>query len=1000
MATAITVAQALAYENDPSTIPAGAMFDIVDVAANIETLSATDITNFASELKVSSITATDAPVTFTPSGPEQAALKNAGIHITAEINAQEVIQLDVLHNQSGHALLVPPDEHIIVLDTAVNLEALTPKQLSDLGTAVDKLSASGVNTGNPAFTQIAATDAPAVFSDNQVNALTSIGSAGIGVVIVAPPNDPGQNDGSTIITGRGTTFDIVWDSSVASAPTAFKTDVEQVFQFFADTYSSPVTLYYHVGYGEYNGNPMGADFLGRSQYFNFPQESYSSITSQLEANATSPAQADAYASLPASDPFAGQPGALFVPGAEARVLGFSDAPTTSESSPDGYIGFATDTETPWDYSANPNQTPVSGEEDFLASVEHELTEILGRGSYLGDTPHPDFSVMDLFRFTGAGTYALTPSDDPAYFSIDGGTTNLGRWNDLTTGDTGDPGDWWSPNGSTVPANSFNDNSDDGIINPFTADDATLMNVLGYNFTSAPSSPIPLPSSDITLSAGQLLEYLTLDEINPGSMNAPAGEGYVVIDTAFALESITAAEITQAISIGVSAFIVDGQIAVLQDTDPADNQVAALGNTPFFSVLTVAEALADLANPPNIPPNQPIALIFIGDTAANIETLDTTQIAALGTTFGITQFDVTDLSGVGPLIVQNGDTYAIHGAVTADETINFTGAGGTLEFDDTPGMKGTISGVVSGDRITLSDVTFDAHGSADLVGNNVLNVTENGVTYALQLDPTQDFTGDFFHLFADPTAGTDITEDNQPCFCRGTLIRTPRGQKRVEKLKIGDKVMTRSGVARPVKWIGRRSYASRFIMGRKDILPVCIKAGALGGNAPRRDLWISPLHAMYFERTYFERNYFDREAAAPGAGGFDGVLIEAKDLINGRSIVQAERVESLEYFHIELDTHDVIFAEGALSETFIDDDSRGMFHNAHEFHVLYPEPGTAPAQYCAPRLAEGFEVAAVRRRIALRAGLLPSADPRRGATLRGQVEEQVDAPALLLPRQAC
>ena len=61
---------------------------------------------------------------------------------------------------------------------------------------------------------------------------------------------------------------------------------------------------------------------------------------------------------------------------------------------------------------------------------------------------------------------------------------------------------------------------------------------------------------------------------------------------------------------------------------------------------------------------------------------------------------------------------------------------------------------------------------------------------------------------------------------------------------------------------------------------------------------------------------------------DGVvLIEAKDLVNGFSIVQAERVDKVEYFHIELDSHDVIVAEGALSETFIDDDSRGMFHNA-------------------------------------------------------------------------
>src|SRR5271154_5642903 len=132
-------------------------------------------------------------------------------------------------------------------------------------------------------------------------------------------------------------------------------------------------------------------------------------------------------------------------------------------------------------------------------------------------------------------------------------------------------------------------------------------------------------------------------------------------------------------------------------------------------------------------------------------------------------------------------------------------------------------------------------------------------------------------------------------------------------------MTMSGVARPIKWIGRRSYGGRFIVGRKDILPVCIKAGALDVNVPARDLWISPHHAMFI----------------------DGALIEARDLVNGVSIVQVEQVEQVDYFHVELETHDVIVAEGALSETFVDDDSRGMFHNVHEFDALYPDAARRP-----------------------------------------------------------
>jgi hypothetical protein len=74
-------------------------------------------------------------------------------------------------------------------------------------------------------------------------------------------------------------------------------------------------------------------------------------------------------------------------------------------------------------------------------------------------------------------------------------------------------------------------------------------------------------------------------------------------------------------------------------------------------------------------------------------------------------------------------------------------------------------------------------------------------------------------------------------------------------------------------------------------------------------------------------------------------------------------------HIELDTHDVIIAEGALFESFVDDDSRGIFQNAHEFTALYPDtPAVRPARYCAARLAFGARVEAVRRGIAQRAGI--------------------------------
>ena len=216
---------------------------------------------------------------------------------------------------------------------------------------------------------------------------------------------------------------------------------------------------------------------------------------------------------------------------------------------------------------------------------------------------------------------------------------------------------------------------------------------------------------------------------------------------------------------------------------------------------------------------------------------------------------------------------------------------------------------------------------------------------------------------------DLTAaDNAACYCRGTLVATNRGDVAVEKLQIGDWVVIMSGATRPIKWIGRRSYTGRFILGRKDILPICIKAGALSDNVPRRNLWISPCHAMYFESVHRE-----------------GVLIEAKDLVNGTSIVQAERPKAVEYYHVELDSHDVIVAEGAFSETFIDDDSRGMFHNAHEFRRIYAEEHVAaPTRYFAPRVDEGYELEAIRGRIAQRARLRSNTE-RVLSALRGCVD---------------
>ena len=113
---------------------------------------------------------------------------------------------------------------------------------------------------------------------------------------------------------------------------------------------------------------------------------------------------------------------------------------------------------------------------------------------------------------------------------------------------------------------------------------------------------------------------------------------------------------------------------------------------------------------------------------------------------------------------------------------------------------------------------------------------------------------------------------------------------------------------------------------------------------------------------------------------------AKDLVNGLSVYQAETVDSVTYFHLELASHDVIFAEGAAAESFIDDDNRGLFHNAAEYWAAHPDQVAAPAQYCAARQEEGFAVEQARARIAERAGLPVAAEAADIGSLRGHIDQ--------------
>jgi hypothetical protein len=196
-----------------------------------------------------------------------------------------------------------------------------------------------------------------------------------------------------------------------------------------------------------------------------------------------------------------------------------------------------------------------------------------------------------------------------------------------------------------------------------------------------------------------------------------------------------------------------------------------------------------------------------------------------------------------------------------------------------------------------------------------------------------------------------------CYLRGTKLLTPAGEIAVENLAIGDTLITRFGGYQRIKWIGRQSYARPFIRHNREKLPVRIEAGALGPNLPKRDLLVSPGHSMLIA----------------------GVLILAKNLVNGVTITQTDAPEQIDYFQPEFETHDCVMAEGAWSETYADTPGlRAQFHNAAEFYELFPNhQPIAEQRLCAPRPQGGRLLDAALRPIIARAQTGTAPGPLRG-----------------------
>ncbi|HQT83659.1 MAG: hypothetical protein B7Z58_10485 [Acidiphilium sp. 37-64-53] len=233
--------------------------------------------------------------------------------------------------------------------------------------------------------------------------------------------------------------------------------------------------------------------------------------------------------------------------------------------------------------------------------------------------------------------------------------------------------------------------------------------------------------------------------------------------------------------------------------------------------------------------------------------------------------------------------------------------------------------------TLTTVAAPGTGTVDTSGSYNVD-TGLASTADIQDSSTTPIT-----VSVNEAVGVDLTV----CFLEGTRLLGLYGDIAVEDMEPGDRLITDSGAMRPVKWVGRRTIDATRHPRPETVWPIRIEAGAIDHGLPDRTLYLSPDHALFI----------------------DGCLIPAKILINGRSIVQEPR-DRISYFHVELETHDILLAESLPVESYLETGNRNFFENSGAAMVLHPHMAQAQrrAEGCAPFLESGDVVTRIRDRL--------------------------------------
>ncbi|MCW2267152.1 autotransporter passenger strand-loop-strand repeat protein [Gluconobacter cerinus] len=254
-----------------------------------------------------------------------------------------------------------------------------------------------------------------------------------------------------------------------------------------------------------------------------------------------------------------------------------------------------------------------------------------------------------------------------------------------------------------------------------------------------------------------------------------------------------------------------------------------------------------------------------------------------------------------LTVSSGGTAVMNGTAGSG-IVNLAGDGASLIISGTTMPTNTISGWSPTDTIELASIPQASVTSVTTTSTGITFYTTGG-TYSLNVPGASSYG---YTLSSDSNGGLIYTT----CFAEGTSLMTPDGEATVETLVPGTLVMTPKG-AMPVKWLGHRSITVSSQPVPEDNWLVRIREGALANGVPSRDLLVTQEHCMVFE----------------------GKLVPARMLVNGASILIDRTINSYTYYHVELDSHEAVWAENALTESYLDTGNRDQFDN-HTVTTLF------------------------------------------------------------------